>query len=131
MKKSGVLNAQLSQVLAAMGHTDTLVVADAGLPVPPGVPCVDLAVTAGLPALLDVLRAVAGELQVEGLVVADELLARDSPLPDAFRALFPGAPLAHLPHDEFKHLTAHARAVVRTGETTPYANVVLRSGVTF
>ena len=131
MKKSGVLNAQLSHVIATRGHTDTLVVADAGLPVPPGVECVDLAVTAGLPALLDVLRAVAGELQVEGLMVADELLARDSPLPDAFRAVFPGVLLAHTPHEEFKRASAHARAIVRTGETTPYANVLLRSGVTF
>ena len=114
MKKSGVLNAQLSHVIATMGHTDTLVVADAGLP-----------------ALLDVLRAVAGELQVEGLMVADELLARDSPLPDAFRAVFPGVLLAHTPHEEFKRASAHARAIVRTGETTPYANVLLRSGVTF
>ena len=131
MKKSGILNHHLAGVIAAMGHTDLLVVADAGLPVPPGVPCVDLAVTAGLPPFLDVVRAVAAELQVEALTVADELLARDDGLPAALRALFPAAAVHHLPHDDFKRLTAAARAVVRTGECTPYHNVILTAGVTF
>ena len=131
MKKSGVLNRKLAATIAAMGHTDLLVVADAGLPVPSGVPCVDLAVTAGLPPVLDVVRAIAAELEVEELTVADELLARDETLPAEFRACFPAARFRHIPHEELKALSARARAVVRTGECTPYANVVLASGVTF
>ena len=131
MKKSGILNRELAGVVAGLGHTDLLVVADAGLPVPPGVPCVDLAVTCGVPPLRDVLRALAAELAVEALTVADELLDRGDALPDDLRAFFPAAPLGHVPHDEFKRLTAGARVVVRTGECTPYHNVVLAAGVAF
>lgn len=131
MKKSGLLNARLAAIVAGMGHTDLLVIADAGLPVPPGVECIDLAVTAGTPAMLDVLTAVAGELQVERFVLAEELLARDSSLPDAVRALFPDAAEDSLTHTEFKALSRNARAVVRTGEFTPYANVILEAGVVF
>jgi D-ribose pyranase len=131
MKKTGVLNAPLARVIAAMGHTDTIVIADAGLPVPPGVPCIDLAVSPGIPAMLDVVRAVAGELQVERMLLADELLARQSDLPDALRALFPDASVDSAPHEAFKRATANARAIVRTGECTQYANVLLTSGVTF
>ena len=131
MKKTGVLNHRLASVIAAMGHNDLLVVADAGLPVPPGVTCVDLAVTCGLPPLLDVVRAIAGELEIEELTVADELLARDGTLPAPLRDLFPNARVRHVPHEEFKRLTERARAVVRTGECTPYANVILASGVMF
>ena len=131
MKKTGVLNHRLAGMIAAMGHTDLQVVADAGLQVPPGVPCVDLAMTCGLPPLLDVVRTIAGELEVEELTVADELLARDGTLPEALRSLFPNARFRHVPHEEFKRLTARARAVVRTGECTPYNNVTLASGVTF
>ena len=131
MKKSGVLNHQLSGVIAAMGHTDLLVVADAGLPVPPGVSCVDLAVICGLPPMLDVVRAIAGELAIEELTVADELLPRDAALPAAVHGLFPDARFRTIPHEELKRQSARARAVVRTGECTPYANVVLASGVTF
>jgi len=131
MKKTGILNARLAGVVGGMGHTDLLVVADAGLPVPPGVECIDLAVAAGVPRLLDVLTAIATELEVEGLTLAAELLARDEALPAAIRALFPAATATHLPHEEFKRLTGRARAVVRTGEVTPYANVALASGVVF
>ena len=84
-----------------------------------------------MPPIRDVLRAVAAELTVESLTVADELLARGDALPAELAALFPGLPLAHLPHDAFKRLTAGARAVVRTGECTPYHNVVLTAGVAF
>lgn len=131
MKKTGVLNHRLSEVIATMGHTDILVLADAGLPVPPGVERIDLAVSAGVPALLDVARAVAAELQVERLIVASELVSRNPGLPEAIAALFPGATVDRVPHEDFKAMTAKARAVVRTGECTPYANVILVSGVTF
>ena len=131
MTKSGILNHRLAGVIAAMGHTDLLVVADAGLPVPPGVPCVDLAVVAGLPPFLDVVRAIAAELQVEAITLADELLARDGALPATLQALFPTAAAQHIPHDDLKRLTVHARAVVRTGECTPYNNVILTAVVAF
>lgn len=131
MKKHGILHAGLAEVIAGMGHTDLLVIGDAGLPVPPGVTCIDLAVRCGLPPILDVTRAIAGELQVEALTVADELLARDTALPDDLRALFPDASFESVSHEELKRLSARAKAVVRTGECTPYHNVVLRAGVMF
>ena len=131
MKKQGILNAQLAEVIASMGHTDLLVVADAGFPVPSGVPCVDLAVRCGLPLMLDVTAAIADELEIEALTVADELLAQGSELPDALRLLFPGAASTHISHEDLKQLSARARAVVRTGECTPYYNVILRAGVVF
>ena len=109
MRKRGLLQHALAGTIASMGHTDLLVIADAGLPVPPGVTCIDLAVRCGLPRMLDVAGVVADELQVEEIIVAEELLARD----------------------ELKRLSAQARAVVRTGECTPYHNVILVSGVTF
>jgi D-ribose pyranase len=131
LKKTGVLNHRLSAAIATMGHGDMLVVADAGLPIPPGVERIDLAVRAGLPDVIEVTEAIAGELQVERIILASELESGNRPLSDRFAGLFPGAARAVVPHDEFKRLTAGARAVVRTGECTPYANVILVSGVSF
>jgi D-ribose pyranase len=131
VKKGGVLHAELSAAIGRMGHGDLLVIADAGLPVPPGVPCIDLAVRCGLPSMLEVTRAIAAELQVEEFTVADELLSRDGTLPAALRELFPKARPRHISHRELKRLSERARVVVRTGECTPYYNVVLASGVTF
>ena len=131
MKKIGVLNHRLAEVIATMCHTDLLVLADAGLPVPPGVERIDLAVSPGVPALLDVARAVATELHVERLILASELMNRNPKLADEIAAVFASAGVDRVPHEDFKALTAKARAVVRTGECTPYANVILVSGVTF
>lgn len=131
MKKTGVLNHRLSAVIATMGHGDMLVVADAGLPVPPGVERIDLAVRAGLPGAIEVADAIAGELQVERIVLASELEAGNGALAGRFASLFAGVTRDAVSHEEFKRLTAGARAVVRTGECTPYANVILISGVTF
>lgn len=131
MKKQGILNAALSNIIAGMGHTDLLVVADAGLPIPPGVPVIDLALRCGVPSFADVLSAVADELQVEQIVIAAEAQQSGDPLPEVTAALFPGVPVAACPHEEFKQRTTRARAVVRTGECTPYHNVILQAGVVF
>jgi D-ribose pyranase len=130
MKKHGILNAALSNVVASMGHTDLLVIADAGLPIPPGLKVIDLAVRCGVPGFADVLAAIADDLQVEQIVIASEVQQTTDPLPEVTE-LFPGVPVTFCPHEEFKQRTAQARAVVRTGECTPYHNVILQAGVVF
>lgn len=126
MKKTGVLNAELSHALATLGHGDMLVLGDAGLPVPPGVACIDLAVTPGVPRLWDVLDAVLSEMEVERSVIAEE--ASGEVAGHFAERLGTSETVSH---EAFKALTGDARAVVRTGETTPYANVILFSGVVF
>ncbi|CAN5780402.1 D-ribose pyranase [soil metagenome] len=131
MKKTGVLNHRISEVIATMGHGDSVAIGDAGLPIPGHVERIDLAVAPGMPGLLDVVRVVATELQVEAIVLADELLDRNRELAAGIYDVFPGSELQTVSHDLFKARLVNAKAVVRTGECTPYANVILVSGVTF
>ncbi len=131
MKKTGLLNQPLSSVIAGLGHLDTLVIGDAGLPIPAGPARIDLAVSQGIPAFLDVLRAVLGEMQVQGAIVADELAAASPEMDRALRAALGDIPVTTMPHEAFKAQTQAARAMVRTGEFTPYANVILIAGVIF
>ncbi|MDO4784856.1 MAG: D-ribose pyranase [Propionibacteriaceae bacterium] len=128
MKKTGLLNPQLCAAIARLGHTDTFVVADCGLPIPESVPVVDLAVTAGVPGLAEVLEPLLGEVVVEAAVIASE--ARGTPTEGLLLGLL-GCPLADVAHEEFKRLVREASFVVRTGADVPYANVLLRSGVPF
>jgi D-ribose pyranase len=134
MKRTSLLHAELSQVIASMGHGDMLVLGDAGLPIPvgPNAPQrIDLAVSPGTPRLHDVLQAVLTELQVEGSILAHEaLLGEDKQLPDWCARQLPNSPDT-VSHVEFKKLCAQARAMVRTGECTPYANIILIAGVAF
>ncbi|ROZ62821.1 D-ribose pyranase [Kocuria soli] len=127
MKRGGILHAQLNERIARLGHTDTFVIGDRGLPVPPGVECVDLAVITGVPSFAKVLEAVLAEVEVEAAVIAAE--ADTSPVRQVLARNLPEA--RRVPHEEFKELTRQARFVVRTGEATPYANAILRCGVPF
>jgi D-ribose pyranase len=107
------------------------VIADSGLPVPRGGPeVVDLALVYGVPAFDAVLRAVLGEIVVEAATAAAEVTAANAACWRTLQELIePDVEL--VPHEELKRRTAGAVAVVRTGEATPYANVLLRAGVPF
>ena len=131
MKKSGILHPELARVIASLGHGDGLCIADAGLPVPAGVQRIDLALAPGLPALLPVLEAILGEMAVESAVIAEELPARSPAMHREIERRLGQTPIQTVAHERFKQLTAGCRAVVRTGEFTPYANIILKSGVVF
>ncbi|WP_374513170.1 D-ribose pyranase [Niveibacterium sp.] len=131
MKRTTLLHAELSEVIARLGHGDMLVIGDAGLPIPDGPRRIDLAVSANLPCFVDVLKAVLSEMQVESAVLADEIVARNPAVNAATLQLLGNTPVARMPHEDFKALSARARAIVRTGEFSPYANVILRAGVVF
>ncbi|GAA3757372.1 D-ribose pyranase [Microbacterium kribbense] len=127
------INPALSHAIESAGHTDLIVIADAGLPIPPGSERIDLAYRPGAPAFLDVLDTVLAELVVERATVATET-AQHSPgilaaLHERLDAL--GVPIEQVPHEELKRLSRAARTFVRTGEYTPYANVILHAGVPF
>ncbi|WBM79307.1 D-ribose pyranase [Cryobacterium breve] len=130
---SGIIHPQLSRVIAECGHTDAIVVADAGLPIPPNVERIDLAHRAGSPAFLDILDTVLGEFIVERAVVSEEIEANSPGMLTSVRARLEavGVVVEAIPHDEFKARTQGARAIVRTGEYTPYSNVMLYSGAPF
>ncbi|MFI0480082.1 D-ribose pyranase [Actinomadura sp. 9N215] len=129
MRPDGLWHPRLLEIVAAAGHGDLIVVADPGLPVPPGVEAVDLVWRSGEPRFLPVLRTVLAELVTEAATVAEE--AADPELRRGLDAALAATPTARVPHARLKQLTSQARAVVRTGEATPYANVVLRAGVPF
>lgn len=129
MKKKGILNSQISQVLAGLRHTDTIVIGDCGLPVPVGVKEIDLALTLGKPSFLDVLEVVLTDFEVEKATIAEEI-SKKNPLIEK-EILKKINLIEYTSHEEFKELMREAKVVIRTGENTPYANIFLHSGVIF
>jgi len=132
-RNRATLNAQLSRVISEMGHTDQLVVTDAGLPIPAGVERVDLAVRENLPRFLDVLDTVLDELAIEGALISEEIKEHSPEMLEELTARLSarGVTAAFVPHEDFKVATTGARAAVRSGEFTPYANVLLTAGVVY
>jgi len=131
MKKTGILNKDISEVVASLGHQDTLVIADAGLPIPAEIRRIDLALTESIPGFLDTLRVVLTEMQVEEAIVAEEMLEASPNVYQALKELLGDVSIETVTHRIFKEQTRSARAAIRTGEFTPYANVILVSGVIF
>jgi D-ribose pyranase len=129
MKKTVFINSEISYAIASLGHTDLLVVADAGLPIPAGPKRIDLALTRGIPTFLDTLRVVLEEMHVEKTLVNEELKTTSPQIYAGICAQFGDVPVEAIPYTDFKLLTASAKVVDRTGEYTPYTKVSLMSGV--
>lgn len=131
MKKIGVLNQEISEVIAGMGHGDFLVIGDAGLPIPAGTRRIDLALCAGTPGFTETLCTILSELQVEKVAVASETESVSPELYREIRDTVVDSDVEFISHEELKERSRRAVAIVRTGEFTPYANIILYSGVVF
>jgi len=131
LKKIGILNQDISCVVAGMGHNDMLVIGDAGLPIPDGIRRIDLAVKQGVPGFFDPLETILLELKLDKVLIARETFEVSPQVGSRLRELFKDTLIVEISHEELKKLSADARAVVRTGEFTPYANIILVSGVVF
>lgn len=128
MKKQGILNRELAGIFAKLGHTDQIVIADCGLPIPDGVTCIDLAYKLGKPTFLEILDVVLEDLVVEHAILAGEIQEKNA---DVHAAVNKNLTSSYVTHEQFKVLTKQAKVIIRTGETTPYANIILQSGVIF
>ncbi|WP_317856101.1 D-ribose pyranase [Chakrabartyella piscis] len=129
MKKTKVLNSEMSSVISKMGHTQTLTIGDAGLPIYNGVQRIDLALTHNIPTFMQTLEIVLEELCVERVILAEEIKTINPILDAELQKKF--ADISYVPHSEFKELTKSSEAVIRTGETKAYANIILCAGVVF
>ncbi|MEG1504861.1 MAG: D-ribose pyranase, partial [Lachnospiraceae bacterium] len=121
MKKTGMLNSDISRVLSYMGHTDTIAIGDCGLPIPDETERIDLAVTLGTPRFIEVLRAVVQDMKIERIVLAEEMQEQNKEVLIEVRKLFEnyetGFNIEFVTHEELKQQTKTCKAVIRTGET--------------
>ncbi|MDQ6598688.1 D-ribose pyranase [Bacillus salipaludis] len=131
MKRHGMLNSHISKILADLGHTDYIVIADAGLPIPEGVKKIDLSIKPGLPSFKEVTDAVTDDMVIEKCIIAAEIEQGNPEVEQFLNRKFADIEMTKVSHEEFKQLTEKAKAIIRTGEVTPYANCILQSGVFF
>lgn len=131
MYKTGTLNSEISKVLSDLGHTDEIVIADCGLPVPEGVKKIDLALIKGLPSFIEVLTEIEKHMVIEHITLASEIKSANTKVLSEIQRLMGEVETTFVTHDAFKKLNKQAKVIIRTGEATPYANIILRSGVNF
>ena len=128
MKRGGILHPELSRLLASTGHTDYFLISDRGFPVPPEPERIDLALVDDLPTVVDVLRAIHVEFVIDRVVITEEMERFSPERISELRDLLGDIPLEAVSHIELKHLGHDAKATIRTGDTTPYANLIVVSG---
>ncbi|MGX7163529.1 D-ribose pyranase [Enterococcus massiliensis] len=132
MKKNGILNSKIAKVLADLGHTDQITIGDAGLPVPLGVEKIDLALRLGVPNFKTVLETVLEDMAIEKVFLAAEIKAENpTQLNKILKALPESVDVIFISHEDLKKQTIYSKAVIRTGEATPYSNIILQSAVIF
>lgn len=131
MKRDRLLNPEMVAEAAKLGHTEYLCIADCGLPIPKGVKVIDVSVVKGVPGFMEVLKAMSQELVVESYLIASEMKCANPALQRDVQNELKGMPYTEIPHEEFKKITAQAKCVIRTGEASSYANIILVGGVNF
>lgn len=131
MKKNGILNSNISKVLADLGHTDQIMIGDCGLPIPDEVTKIDLALEIGDPEFIQVLSVLLKEMQVEKYILAKEIKEKNPKQLEAIKEHMGTAEMSWLTHEELKEQSLKVKAIIRTGEATPYSNIILQSGVIF
>lgn len=118
-------------MLATLGHTDTIIIADCGLPIPKEIPCIDVSLKLGTPSFISVLELIVEEIEIEKLTLANEIKTDNSKLHVKLTKDYRTVPTEYISHEELKGQIKDVKAVIRTGEATPFANAILHAGVIF
>jgi D-ribose pyranase len=131
MKKSYLLNSEISYEIAKMGHNDGIALGDCGLPIPEGIKRIDLAISKNLPGFIDTLKAVLSELEIQEVILAEETEDVSPEIFKEIKELIGNTKISFVTHENLKKELSNCKAVIRTGEQTSYANIILKSGVVF
>jgi len=131
MKKNGILNEHINCVISRLGHTDMIAIGDCGLPIPNGPERIDICLVQGIPSFKDVVNAITEEMIIEKVYIAQETRVKNRACYEFLIERFHGLEVIEIPHEELKEQLKFTKAVIRTGEATPYSNVILVAGVNF
>lgn len=128
MLKTGILNPGLNHLLSRIRHTNTVVIADRGFPFWPMIETIDIALVDNIPTVLDVLFAIRTNFVIGRVSMAEEFNKHNTAETQArFREAIDGLTLDFEPHVTFKKRVPNAIGLIRTGDTTQYANMIIES----
>src|SRR5277367_4295797 len=129
MINSGILNPQILALLARIRHTNALVIADRGFPFWPMIETVDISLVDDVPTVLQLIAAVRANHNFTQAYMAREFQKNNfKTVQEKFAKALRRVQTKFEPHVQFKKRVPHAVGLVRTGDTTPFANVILVSG---
>ena len=129
MIETGLLNIEISDAIAHLGHMDELIICDAGFPIPVGIRAIDISLKANQPTTLEVLSEILQHFSVEKIVLAEETQEHSPTMFTKLTGLIDkSVAVETMPHIDFKQRSRGVKAIVRTGDFTAYSNILLVSG---
>lgn len=129
MKEVGIINRDIAAAISKQGHTDLLMVVDAGFAIPPGVEVIDISLAENKPMVLEVLAELKKFFSVEKMVMADQTKKISPSLfKDISEAFGEGIQVETVDHSVIRDMSKSVKTVIRTGDFTAYGNVILVSG---
>lgn len=131
MKRNGIINSEISKVLSYMRHTDLICISDLGLPCPDDIKIIDLSLKLGSPSFIDVLSEIIKDVKIERIILAEEIKDNNKEVYNKILSMFENISIEYVSHNNFKQKTSDCKAIIRTGEATPYANIILQSACIF
>ena len=131
MKRNGIINSEISKVLSYMRHTDLICISDLGLPCPNNIKTIDLSIKLGSPSFIDVLSEIIKDIKIERITLAEEIKNNNEEVYNKILSMFENISIEYVSHNNFKQKTSDCKAIIRTGEDTPYANIILQSACIF
>lgn len=128
MLKTGILNPQINSLLSRVRHTNSLVIADRGFPSWPGIETIDISLVDDLPRVADVLCAIQRNFNIGSVMMAEEFrMSNPQEVVRRMKEIAKGTKLLFEPHEKFKERVPYALGIIRTGDSTPYSNVIIES----
>jgi D-ribose pyranase len=131
VKKDRILHKELNKALSSLGHYDTIIVCDAGLPIPKEEQRIELAIKPGVPSFVDVIEAIMEDLEVEKVYVAEEVKSISPDMSKEHERIFKNMDVEHVPHSRFKEMSKECKVIVRTGEYTKFSSALLVCGCAY
>jgi D-ribose pyranase len=129
MKEVGMINGEIDSALNRQGHMDLMMVVDAGFPCPDHVEIIDIALSEGVPKILDVLSELLKYHSVEKIIMAEDTREHNPTYFAKVASAFgDGVELEVIPHTELKERSNNVKTIIRTGDFTAWGNVMLVSG---
>lgn len=126
MKEKGILNSEISKRLSDLGHTDLIAIGDCGLPIDPDKK-IDIALKLGVPSFIEVLETVIDDFGYEAYILAEEIKTINPDQDLKIKEVLGDLNVTYIPHEDFKKKLSDCKFVIRTGEATPYSNIILKS----
>ncbi len=129
MVETGLLNRDIVAELAKMGHTDRILIADAGLAIPNTTKVIDVSLDVDVPTTIDVLKVLLKHFSVEKIILSQATIDVSPSRYEEYLSLFDkNMPCEIVEHSTLRNtLTKQVKFAIRTGDFTANSNIILVS----